>query len=408
MIGSGPVSAAERLRHIDAMMAVAHPDLDLRHLLDDLLEQVCELLHADTAVILLADHRADHLEVAAAQGVEKDVEQAVRLPIGVGFAGRIAQRREPLLLDNVSRTELANTILSESGVCSLLGMPMLAGTELIGVLHVGSRTPRQFAATDIELLQKVAQRAALAIRTRTVQIDHTAALALQRSLLPGRLPAVPGLDLAARYLPGHRAGIGGDWYDVFALTDGWLGVVVGDVTGHGLAAAVVMGRARSALRAYAIECPDPADTLTRLDQKLQHFEAGSMATVLYAMISPDRRQMKISLAGHPAPVLAAPDRPAATLPITADFPLGVTRRAPRVTTTVDLPDEATLVCFTDGLVERRDEVIDTGLSRLTGAIVPGDAEEICTAVMATVDHTDRADDIALLVARRVVAAAQPV
>ncbi|WP_233604411.1 PP2C family protein-serine/threonine phosphatase [Micromonospora sp. HM5-17] len=175
--------------------------------------------------------------------------------------------------------------------------------------------------------------------------------------------------------------------------------MVGDVSGHGLRAAVVMGRLRSALRAYALECDDPADALTRLDQKIQHFEAGNLATVLYALVSPDRDQIRISLAGHLAPMLADPDAGVGPLALPVDLPLGISRPKRR-TTVVDFPPEAVLVCYTDGLIERRNELIDVGLDRLRAAIRPGTAEAVCATIMNTLDIEQPVDDVALLALRR--------
>jgi sigma-B regulation protein RsbU (phosphoserine phosphatase) len=233
------------------------------------------------------------------------------------------------------------------------------------------------------------------------KLEEATALALQRSLLPTRLPEARGVDLAARYVPGHAFGIGGDWYDVFALPSGWLGVVIGDVSGHGLASAVVMGRVRSALRAYALITDDPAEALTLLDRKVHHFEAGSMTTAIYAMIAPDRRTVLLSTAGHLLPVMAEPDRPAVLVDLPVDPPLGVGRlRGRRHTTTVRLVPGAVLVFYTDGLVERRDQVIDTGLAALTGVVRAAPAETVCTTVMTGVGPEKPTDDVALLVVRR--------
>ena len=143
----------------------------------------------------------------------------------------------------------------------------------------------------------------------TAQADRLAATALQRSLVPTALPAVAGAEMAARYIPGS-GGVGGDWYDVFTLPTGELCVVIGDVAGSGLPAAVIMGRMRSALRAYALETRDPAEVLDRLDRKMQHFEPDAMATVLYAVIDPGLDRMDICLAGHFPPVIAYPGQPA--------------------------------------------------------------------------------------------------
>jgi serine phosphatase RsbU (regulator of sigma subunit) len=219
-------------------------------------------------------------------------------------------------------------------------------------------------------------------------------------LLPARLPDIAGVELAARYVPGHRTGVGGDWYDVFTLPSGVIGIVVGDVSGHGLAAAVVMGRLRSALRAYALECDDPADALTRLDHKIRHFETGNLATALYAMIDPGRDRLRISLAGHLPPILASPGKPAESLALPVDLPLGTGHEQPRHTTEVALDEGAVIVAYTDGLVERRDESIDIGMQRLIESIEPAPAEVLCAAIMADLGAALPTDDIALLTLRR--------
>ncbi|MFD0516774.1 PP2C family protein-serine/threonine phosphatase [Paractinoplanes durhamensis] len=207
--------------------------------------------------------------------------------------------------------------------------------------------------------------------------------------------------MAARYVPGHAFGIGGDWYDVFTLPSGWLGVVIGDVSGHGLASAVVMGRVRSALRAYALVTDDPAEALTLLDRKVRHFEAGSLTTAQYAMISPDRTTVRISTAGHPPPVLFVPGRPAATVALPADPPLGIgDDRRPRRTTTLELAAGGVLVLYTDGLVERRGQLIDVGMELLAEVVGSTPADDLCSAIMTTVGLDEPTDDVALLVVCR--------
>ncbi|MFY1690520.1 PP2C family protein-serine/threonine phosphatase [Plantactinospora sp. WMMB782] len=405
MIEADNPGADERLRRIEAVTDSALSQLEVGDLLDELLARICGLLGVDTAVILLLDQHAQQLVATAAKGLEEEVRQGFRIAVGRGFAGRIAQDRQPVVLERVTPAEVVNPLLHEKGIRSMLGVPMFAGSELVGVLHVGTLTPRRFGADDIRLLQLVADRASLASQARTGSIDRTAALALQRSLLPTRLPEAVGVDMAARYVPGHHTGIGGDWYDVFTLPSGWLGIVVGDVSGHGLPAAVVMGRLRSALRAYALECDDPADALTRLDRKIQHFEAGKLATVLYALTSPDRTELRISLAGHLAPMMARPGEPVDTVPLPIDLPLGTGRPSARRSTTVEFPPGALLVCYTDGLVERRNELIDIGLDRLRAAIRPGPAETACGKIMASIGVEQPVDDVALLALRRTPAAA---
>jgi sigma-B regulation protein RsbU (phosphoserine phosphatase) len=401
VIGPPGTGSDERLRRIEAVTDAALAHLDVEHLLSELLERVIELLQVDTAAVLLLDPHAQQLVATAAKGLEEEVRQGVRLPVGAGFAGRIALEGHPIALEHVDRTMLLNPILRDKGVASLLGVPMMAGGEVIGVLHVGTLEPRRFTDGDVHLLQVVADRASLATQARLSGIDRAAALALQRSLLPARLPTIPGLDLAARYVPGHDTGVGGDWYDVFRLPSGWIGIVVGDVAGHGLRAAVVMGRLRSALRAYALECDDPADVLTRLDHKIRHFEAGHLATALYAMIDPNHDRVYLSLAGHPPPIITAVAGDAEILDLPTDPPLGIGSHEIRRSTMAAMPAGSVAVFYTDGLVERRGEVIDEGLQRLKAAIKPGPPESLCTSIMATLVNGDvPTDDVALLVLRR--------
>jgi sigma-B regulation protein RsbU (phosphoserine phosphatase) len=391
----------ERLRRIEAVTDATLSKLDVEDLFDEMLDRTRDLLGVDTAAVLLLDVHSRQLVATAAKGLEEEVRQGFRIAVGRGFAGRVSREAAPVIIDDLKPGDVLNPILIEKGIRSLLGVPLLAGGQVIGVLHVGSLTPRQFDAHDVHLLQLVADRISLASQARSHKLDRTAALALQRSLLPTRLPDVPGVDMAARYVPGHDAGVGGDWYDVFTLPSGWLGVVIGDVSGHGLRSAVVMGRLRSALRAYALICDDPADAMIHLDRKIQHFEAGSLASAVYAMIPPNRATIHFSVAGHPRPILAVPGQPASMVEVAVDPPLGIGRLDHRRRyTSIEFPPGAVLVCYTDGLVERRTELIDVGLKRLCDTVRPGPAETVCSTIMATMGADRPADDIALLTVHR--------
>jgi putative methionine-R-sulfoxide reductase with GAF domain len=391
----------ERLRRLEAVTDATLSRLDASDLLDELLDRVRDLLDVDTAAILLMDEHSQQLVATAAKGLEEEVRAGFRIAVGRGFAGRIAETRRPVRIADVGSADVVNPILLAKGIRSLLGVPIMAGRELLGVLHVGTLSRRDFGDDDVKLLELVAGRAAVAGRIRSAKLDQSAALTLQRSLLPARLPRVPGVELAARYVPGHAAGVGGDWYDVFSLPSGWLGVVIGDVAGHGLASAVVMGRVRSALRAYALICEDPAEALTLLNRKVHTFEAGSLTTTLYAMVSPARDRVLVSSAGHLRPVLAVPGTAATLAGVPVDPPLGMARTPrPRRSTTLPLPLGAVLLCYTDGLVERRDEVIDSGLERLLTTVRADAAEVVCANVMADAAAEMPTDDIAVLAVRR--------
>lgn len=405
---------AGRLRDIEALADAALSRLDGQRLLETLLERVKKVLHADTATVLLLDPSASQLVATAAIGIEEEVRQGTRVPLGAGFAGRVAAAREPVILTTVDHTTVRNPLLVDRGIRSLLGVPLFAGGQVIGVLHVGSFNGRPFGQQDVELLQLAADRAALALRSLMSQDDALAAMALHRSLLPSRLPEVPETDLAARYVPGS-GNVGGDWYDVFLLPDGKLGVVVGDVAGSGLPAAVVMGRMRSTLRAYVLQTADPAAALRMLDRKMQYFEPDAMATVLYGLYTPGTGEFAFSTAGHLPPVLAAPGgQPPGMLCVQPDPPIGAADHPERHTATAVIPPGALLCCFTDGLVERRDEAIDTGIGRVAATLdkliaagtsrdgrpVPL-AEDACAAVMRTlVGNAPARDDIALFTLHR--------
>ncbi len=390
----------ERLRRLEAVTDAALSRLDVVDLLDELLERVRDLLDADTAAIMLLDPHARQLIPTAAKGLEQEIRRGIRVPVGRGFSGQVAQGREPVVLSEVTAADVVSPVLIEQGIRSLLGVPIFAAGEVVGVLHVGSCRPRRFSADDVRLMQLAADRAGVAGQIRSRKLEQSAALALQRSLLPSTLPTVDGLELAARYVPGHEFGLGGDWYDVFTLPSGWLGLVIGDVSGHGLASAVVMGRVRSALRAYTLLTDDPAEALTLLDRKVRHFEAGNMTTALYAVISPDRQTVRLSSAGHLRPVLAVPGRATELVDMPVDVPLGTGCTRARRTTLIELPPQAVLLCYTDGLVERRERVIDVGITALVEVVRPQPPDDVCTTVMAHLGSDQPTDDVAVLAVRR--------
>jgi phosphoserine phosphatase RsbU/P len=394
-----PVPVEARLRDIQSITDAALSRLDELGLLAELLDRIREIMQVDTAAVLLLDASSGQLIATAAAGLEEEVRQGVHIPVGRGFAGRIAAERRPVILDHVDHTTVLNPILWAKGIKSMMGVPMTAGDEVIGVMHVGSLVPRQFTSYDTELLQLAADRAAAAVKSMMAQADRVAVTALQLSLVPSALPAVAGMEMAARYVPG-RGVLGGDWYDVFTLPSGELCVVMGDVAGSGLAAAVIMGRMRSALRAYALETSDPGEVLDRLDRKMRHFEPDALATVLYAVIDTAHEQMRLCLAGHFAPVIAPPGRPAEQVRAAAGLMIGVGGAARRPVTTVTLPPGALLCFFTDGLIERPGEVIDEGLARLCQVVAAQDPEAASAAVMAALIGSEPArDDVALLMIR---------
>lgn len=397
--GSGRAEA--RLAQIEALTDAALAHLSVEALLDELLERVRTILQVDTAAVLLLDQKAGVLVATAARGLEEEVRQGVTVPLNAGFAGRIAAQRGPIVIDHVDETTVVNPLLIAKGIRTMAGVPLVDAGQVVGVLHVGSLRPRTFTPDDIDLLQVVADRLTGAAGSRLVTAERDATIALQRALLPGRLPAVPGLGMSARYVPGSGNAIGGDWYDVFLLNGGRVGIVIGDVSGHGLDAAIVMGRARSALRAYALDSVDPAEVLTRLDAKLKHFESGAVATVLYGVLEPGFGTLRIACAGHLPPVVASSSGTARRLDLLVDPPIGVATRAARRVTDIDLSPGEVLCLYTDGLVERRGRDLEEGIELLCSSVRLAPPAVVSAEVMAAlVGSTVLEDDVALLVVGR--------
>ena len=393
----GGPSVEERLGDLRAVTDATLNRLDIEDLLVEILDRLRSILDADTGAVLLREPGTDYLVARAARGLEEEVRQGVHVPIGAGFAGTVAATRRPVLLDRVDATTVANPILWEKGIQAMLGVPLLAGEDVVGVMHVGRLQPRPFTEHDTDLLELAAERVTTALQGRQLAVEAAAATMLERGLLPPRLPVLPDLRMAARYAPAYNRTIGGDWYDTFTLPTGELWLVVGDVAGHGLGAAVVMGRVKSALRAYALLGDGPARVLELTDRKVQHFEIGMMVTVVCAVSRAPYTTFEIASAGHPPGVLARPDGSSSLLRVRPGPPLGVVADASRSSERVDVPSGSVLVFYTDGLVERRGQTLDAGMERLRSFVRAGDAEDVCRDVMHhLVGDEDTPDDIAVL------------
>jgi serine phosphatase RsbU (regulator of sigma subunit) len=398
----GSSGAHEQLRRIQSVTDVALAQLGVEELLAELLERVQGLLHVDTAAVLLLDPSGETLVATAARGIEAEVHQGVRVPVGRGFAGRIAAEGTPVILSRVDPSTVSNPILWQRGIRSLLGVPLLDERGVLGVLHVGTTSAREFNDDDVHLLQLVAARMTAAIRARSAQAERDAAALLQRSLLPARLPDIPGVELAARYVPCEGGALGGDWYDVFVLPNGAWCITIGDVVGHGFAAAEAMGRLRTAVRAHILYNADPAEALNRLHEQFRHFDGPTMiATVQVAILDPSLQTLQLCSAGHPPPVLAAPGHTARPLYGPTGPPIGVSV-GQRRTATFELPPGAVVCFYTDGLIERRDVPLEHNLRRLCEvAAADGPAENLCHSIMnELIGDVPAEDDTALLVLHR--------
>jgi PAS domain S-box-containing protein len=232
--------------------------------------------------------------------------------------------------------------------------------------------------------------------------EHRIAETLQRSLLPERLPPIEGVALAARYLPGARGtSVGGDWYDVLERPDGRVALVVGDVAGHGLRAAASMGQLRNAFRAYGMVEASPAEVVARINRLVMSGVEQVMATVLYLVLDRENGEVAWSAAGHPPPLVIAPDG-ARYLEGGRSVPIGAADPAVFREATAILPPGSSLLLYTDGLVERRDTPLEDRLTQLADAAAAGGDElgELCEHVISHVlGDGDLSDDVALLAVR---------
>ncbi|GGX00602.1 SpoIIE family protein phosphatase [Streptomyces lomondensis] len=293
-------------------------------------------------------------------------------------------------------------------VHSLIAVPLLARGVVLGIASF-YRSGGSFGDDDRSLAQELATRAALSIdNARRYTHERTMVLALQRRLLPHGLPDQDAVEVAHRYLPAE-SDVGGDWYDVIPLSGARVGLLVGDVVGHGMLSAATMGRLRTAARSYAELDFPPDEVLTHLDNLVGRLDredpdgkgAGVIgATCLYAVYDPSVQQCVMARAGHPPPALVRPDGTVTYPDLPAGPPLGL-GGLPFDAVEVDLPEGSQLVLYTDGLIEDRHRDVDVVLEQLRAALAHPERapEETCQAVLDTVAPAHPHDDIALLVAR---------
>lgn len=324
------------------------------------------------------------------------------------------------------RTARPQSVAAEEGglIQSTLAVPMVAHDTVVGLVQF-SRTKgsEPFGERDSSLAVELASRAAVCIdNARLYRREHERALILQRSLLPPGDPEASGLDIACRYLPGNAATeVGGDWFDVIELPGHRTALVVGDVMGRGLRAAVAMGELRTAVRTLALLDLEPAEVLSALDEiarglgtpgGVQQSTRGArqsrdadlsevyLATCVYAVYDSVTRRCTFANAGHLPPVLVEPGESALMLDVPPGMPLGVGGE-PFEEVEVELPEGALLALYTDGLVESRDHPLDEGLQAFVGALTDPSSplEDVCDHVLNTLDTHHGEDDIALLMAR---------
>ncbi|MFI1417048.1 SpoIIE family protein phosphatase [Streptomyces sp. NPDC020731] len=419
-----------------------------RELLDVVVPGFCDLATVDLYQGLLAgdetppglaDGSAEVRRVAFASAVSDAPFSVTGEPVKLGAVHHYPFNSP---CADALRTARPQKVPGEDGglVQSTLAVPMVAHDTVVGLAQFArTKGSEPFGDRDRELAVELAARAAVCIdNARLYRREHERALILQRSLLPPGDPEASGLDIACRYLPGHVATgrpseVGGDWFDVIELPGHRTALVVGDVMGRGLRAAVAMGELRTAVRTLAQLDLEPAEVLSQLDEIARGLGAPGgvqqatraarrpreadlsevyLATCVYAVYDSVTRRCTFANAGHLPPVLVEPGEPALMLDVPPGMPLGVGGE-PFEEVEVELPEGALLALYTDGLVESRDHPLDEGLQAFVGALTDPshpsttsrhadsypNLEDVCDHVLSTLDTHHGEDDIALLMAR---------
>ncbi|MFF1367522.1 SpoIIE family protein phosphatase [Streptomyces virginiae] len=421
---------AERARHRFALLAEAGTrigtTLDLhqtaQEIVDVLVPQLADsadvqlleaVLGPDEGPVPTASTRgvlrrlAAHFPDPTAPTAKLTAGQTFQIPMGTTYEQVISEGRPmnlyladiPALITS-PRAEALRTYLTTLGSARLV--PLVArGTVLGAVAVTRTRAREPFDEEDSVLVDELVARAALNIdNARMYTLQRQAALTLQRSLTNNALPEVTGLELTGRYLPASDHDVGGDWYDVIPLPGGRTGLVIGDVMGHGIHAAAVMGQLRTAVRTLARHDVPPAELLRSLDAVVAELGEDEMATCVYAVHDAATGACVIARAGHPPPAVVTPDGSITFLDGPPGTPLGTGGQDFR-TEELRLPPGSLLVLYTDGLIEARDRDLDQGMAQLAGALqrVDQPLEELCDGILRLLLPCAQQDDVAVLLAR---------
>ncbi|MFJ6792797.1 SpoIIE family protein phosphatase [Streptomyces sp. NPDC091268] len=429
--GQRAQAEAERARRRFALLAEAGTrigtTLDLRQTAEEIVEVLVPQL-ADSADVQLLEAVLEPDEAGASTrgllrrlaAVFPDPEaptarlvagQTFQIPAGTAYERVITDGRPmnlyvsdipALITEPGEGAEALRAYLATLGCARMV--PLVARGRVLGAVAVTRLKGREpFDEQDCVLVDELVARAALNIdNARMYTTQRAAALTLQRSLTNSELPEVAGLELTGRYLPASDHDVGGDWFDAIRLPGGRTGLVIGDVMGHGIHAAAVMGQLRTAVRTLARHDVPPATLLRSLDAVVADLGEDEMATCVYAVHDPAAGTCVIARAGHPPPAVVAADGTITFLDGPPGTPLGTGGREFR-TEEVPLPPGSLLVLYTDGLIEARDRDLDQGMAELAGALRNSGQplRDLCDGILARLLPGDPQDDVAVLLARAV-------
>ena len=355
---------------------------------------------------------AAHRDPAGTAWVDDGLEASPGLASTSTVAG-VLEGGEPQLIRAVSDELLVSSAGSSEqlevfralGIESAIVVPLRGRARVLGAMAVVSaESGRRLDDADLAVAVDLGRKAGLAVENAQLyQRARQVAEAFEQGLVPDRLATVPGLDVAARYLPAGGAEVGGDWYDVIPFSDGRVGLVIGDVIGHDLRASSIMASLRTAVRAYAWTGSPPAVVVDYVDELARGLEADQMATLIYGIYEPVTRRLRWSNAGHLPPLVIGPGPTATYLEQPSSVLVGAMGGLSYSEGEVDLAPGSTVLFYTDGLIQERGGLVSEGLDRLNqlAATQSGaDPVQLINRILATMLGEDqRADDIALLCIR---------
>ncbi|NUO46656.1 MAG: SpoIIE family protein phosphatase [Streptomyces sp.] len=422
---AGRLSELERLALLAETTTLLTSTLEIHEGLRHLIALVVPRI-ADWAVIDLIGERDEVWRFAVAQGeggsvvFREDLQgpmppvlQESQMPLSRALRGVASSFAGPETYQGPPDSGIATEqrrLFEATGMHSAVVVPLRSLHGVMGALTLGrAEQPERFTEKDTALLEDIARRAGMALENaRLYQRQRKVAETMQRHLLP-KLPNSPGRSMAVRYLPAPDAShVGGDWYDAFTLADGATALAVGDVVGHDLEAAAGMAQLRNILRAYAVSQQQPPSKIVEwLDQAMtQGIAEVSMATLVFARMTENAGRCELSWtnAGHPPPLLVTREGVASYLTDGHGVLLGLLPERARPDGTVELPPDATLVLYTDGLIESRARTLDDGLDRLcrhAAALAHRPLETFTDELLARARPPDNDDDVALLAVRYV-------
>ncbi|MFF4255558.1 PP2C family protein-serine/threonine phosphatase [Streptomyces sp. NPDC001663] len=404
------LAAMDRLQGLlDAVVAISR-EVELPAVLHRIVTTAMDLVGARYGALGVLDESGDHLEQFIAAGLserERADLAGTEFPRGLGVLGHLIRHPEPLRVDHIAtHPASAGFPPDHPRLRTLLGVGISVRGEIYGDLYLSERHDGQpFDAHDESVVVALASAAGIAIENvRLFERVRVGAEQFQRLLLP-TLPDLRPFSAAAVYRPAAEPSrLGGDWYDAIPLPGNVVAVVIGDVVGHDLRAAAAMASIRNMLRALLFaQVGPPGAVLTQLDRTLQAITNNPVTTTTLARIEPDGPGWRLhwSSAGHVPPLLIVPGHPAEYLFAEPGLPLGVDAEQPRPDHSRFVPPDATLVFFTDGLIERPDRPIDASLDELTSLATAYAALPLEEFVQALADHhpSDGHDDMAVLALR---------